>query len=300
MEHIGPVIVRANNINIIRCECGIVHQDPLPSKQDIASYYNNDQFYATHSPTAWFIRNKQEHELGLWWPSYDYQAKLLSHHHYGLRKYPSVIDIGCGDAWWLMRYHRCYNQSSWGIEPSETARMLSPISGRIATDIDSLNYKRYTNYNLYNSVRMALVLEHVVDPVETIMTAKQKFIGTKGKLLVIVPNEFNPLQQKIQARINDAWYVQQPHINYFDKNSIKNLLQKCGFRITYQGGTFPMELLYLKGYHDIGNDAVGQRCHQIRLNFEKRMGASAFRLYHMLYQTLGWGRETLIVGEIVS
>jgi hypothetical protein len=292
MEHLGPVIATNNNINIIRCVCGIAHQDPLPDPDSIVNYYKDDRFYIEHSLPEWFIRNKQEHQAGLWRTSYQYQNKLLSHHGKLRRVYPNVIDIGCGDAWWLDQY----NQSSWGIEPSETARVLSPISGRIATDIDSLNYKRYTSYDEYNSVRMALVLEHVTDPVTTILVAKKNYVGAKGKLLIIVPNEFNPLQQKVQARIGNAWYVQAPHINYFDKYSINSLLQACGFKVTYQGGTFPMELLYLMGKHYIGDDAVGQRCHQIRLNFEKRMGASAFRLYHLLYNRLGWGRETLIVG----
>ena len=145
---------------------------------------------------------------------------------------------------------------------------------------------------------MALVLEHVVDPLETVLIAKKNYIGSKGKLLVIVPNEFNPLQVRVQARVGGAWYVQQPHINYFSKVGINSLLQACGFRITYQGGTFPMELLYLMGHKYIGDDAVGQQCHQIRLNFERRMGWYAFRLYHLLYSRLGWGRETIIVGAL--
>jgi len=298
MEHTGLVIATHNNLNIINCNCGIIHQDPLPNEAEVNNYYKNDQFYATHSPPAWFIRNKQEHQAGLWNISYDYQARLLSHRNHGIRNYPNVIDIGCGDAWWLDRYHRKYNQGSWGIEPSETARVLSPISGRIATDIDALNYKRCTNYSFYNSVRMALVLEHVVDPVATVLIAKKNFIAAKGKLLVIVPNEFNPLQQRVQQRVGNAWYIQQPHINYFTKQGIRNLLQACGFKITYQGGTFTMKLLYLMRYHYIGNYDLGHECHQIRLNFDQRMGASDFSLYHLLYNKLGWGRETLIVGAI--
>ena len=297
-EHAGPVIAVNGDLRVIQCSCGIAHLDPLPDAVGVNDYYSNDQFYATHSPPAWFERNKQEHLAGLWTPSYSYQARLLSRAKYLGRAYPNVIDLGCGDAWWLDYYYRHCNQNSWGIEPSETARILSPISGRIATDIDSLGYKRYTSDSPYNSVRMALVLEHVVDPLETVLIAKKNYIGSKGKLLVIVPNEFNPLQVRVQARVGKAWYVQQPHINYFSKVGINSLLQACGFRITYQGGTFPMELLYLMGHKYIGDDAVGQQCHQIRLNFERRMGWYAFRLYHLLYSRLGWGRETIIVGAL--
>jgi hypothetical protein len=298
MTHVGVICATNQGLRVMNCSCGYAHLDPLPSDQDVAEYYRADQFYSEHSPRGWFAINQQEHQAGLWRNAYAYQNKLLKPGLWG--DYPNVIDLGCGDGYWLDYYHRFYNHSSWGIEPSETARILSPISGRIAQDIDGLGYKRYSGINEpYNSVRMALVLEHVVDPIMTIAIAKKNYIGAKGKLLVIVPNEFNPLQERVQKHYGSAWYVQKPHINYFSKQSVRNLLEASGFRVTFQGGTFPMELLYLRGWHYIGNDAVGQKCHQYRLNFEKRLGMAAFSLYHLWYSKLGWGRESIIVGQSV-
>ena len=162
------------------------------------------------------------------------------------------------------------------------------------------------------AVRMALLLEHLPDPRAFIIEARQKFCNfdaemlpirgsvskhALSKIMLIVPNERNPLQKLVERSVGYSWYVQRPHINYFTKNSIKRLLHTCGFRTVFQTGTFPMELLYLRGYKYIGNDAIGQRCHQIRLDFERRYGKRAFDLYHLLYTVLGWGRETIIIGE---
>ena len=94
------------------------------------------------------------------------------------------------------------------------------------------------------------------------------------------------------------WFVQKPHLNYFSKQSIAKCMNKWGFRVVKQTGTFPMELFWLMGYKYIGNDKVGQQVHTWRLNFESKYKGYAFKLYDWWYKWFGWGRETIVVGEI--
>ena len=116
-------------------------------------------------------------------------------------------------------------------------------------------------------------------------------------LQIIVPNEFNPLQNKVRERVGYDWFVQKPHINYFDKNQIKMLLRRCGYSIVDECGTFPIELMYLMGYKYIGNDRVGKKIHKFRLDFEKKLGIAAYKWYRVMYKKLGWGRESIITAS---
>ncbi len=294
--HTGTIVAWRDNLKVLFCEqCGYCHLDPLPTPESIDAYYQEDKFYQTFSPPSWFIKNEHEHIAGLWQPGYAYQANLLRQD--GML--PELVDYGCGDGWYV-KYWRDQGAPAWGIEPSATARLLAPSTRWIAPDIASLVKDpncAMQNKNDTDSARMALVLEHVYDPIATLLTVKKAFVGQHGRVQIIVPNEFSSLQRLVEKRHGSAWYVQSPHVNYFTKQSIKALVEACGFRVTYQGGTFPIELAYLLGWKYIGNDEVGQKCHTWRLQFEKRWGSKAWGLYHMLYKVLGWGREALIVGE---
>jgi hypothetical protein len=285
MGHSGPVIATNNNITIIHChECGFAHQSPLPDQAEIDTYYNTDQFYKTHSPADWFANEKMEYWDELWDTYYKYQYQLLNTES-------PIYDIGSGISAFAS-YHAGIGVVS--IEPSYWARQEGLVKGVYASVDEAARAMtvRYTN----NSARMALVLEHIPNPYQFCENIRRELLGCFGKVLLIVPNEMNPLQKKVQERVGYPWWISKVHINYWNKATIASFAKVALMRnVLYQGGTFPMELFYLAGYNYIGNDTVGRACHKRRLNFEKLFGVNAFRLYHLLYNKLGWGRESIIV-----
>ncbi len=305
--HYGKPLAEYQGLRVIQClACGYAHQDPLPEQAELDAYYAKDRFYTQHSPSDWFSKNKAEHLAGFWWPAYDDQIKNLAIRlpYYPLartRGYPQLVDVGCGDGWFLHRYSQHVPRgNAWGIEPSATARLLAPNSHWIKPSIpDLLDEWQISAIELkpHASARMALVLEHVIDPVLLTMTISKNFVGKHGKLLITVPNEFNPLQNLVRKRYGQAWFIQAPHVNYFTRQSARSLLEACGYRVTYETGTFPIELAWLLGWRYLGNDAIGRQVHHWRLQFEKRNPQLAFRLYHLLYKTLSWGREIVLVGQ---
>jgi len=288
--HRGSVIARNGEFAVIDCrKCGYAHLQDLPTQQEVDAYYTRDEFYRTHSPDDWFEKEKREHEGGYWQSAYDYEIDLLESRS-------QVVDVGCGTGYFIHHYRRS-GSVAYGIEPSASAREVSPLHhAYLFQDIAHLRQNVALGHST-DSARMAFVLEHLLDPLYHTLEVRNALVGPQGRLLITVPNEFNPLQRRVEQRVDHAWYVQKPHINYFDRQSIRRLLKACGFKVVYQGGTFPMELMYLMGYHYIGNDTIGRRVHNWRLRFEKLLGPSVYKLYHLLYNKLGWGRETIIVGE---
>lgn len=134
---------------------------------------------------------------------------------------------------------------------------------------------------------MALVLEHVRDP-RDFLAKGLSLLKPGGYIWVEVPNDFNRLQQVIVAALNKSqwWVVPEHHLNYFDFESLKKLLEQLGATEVSRMGSFPMELFVLMGLDYIGNDAIGSQAHSYRMNFEKHMLAQDPQTLARLYQAL--------------
>lgn len=313
--------------NVIQCSrCQFAHLYPLPDSAAVDRYYSGDYFYSgsdPHSPPDWFAKERAEYEAGLWDAYYSYLAGLLDPDR-------PVIDIGAGAGWFLdyLTKHGWSQWQMWGIEPSAAARRVSPIGHRLfkaspdkegTTLIDGYGYKA-----LKGNIILSLVLEHISDPARFLQEDVLPHLdpstssGRGGRLVVVVPNEWNPLQEHIinretklgnkfdlsrfelQHKLSGAtyqpWFVSPVHVNYFNPASLRGLLERCGLTVTFQGSTAPLELAILAGWDYRGDDTLGRRIHLKRLEFERRF-KGVFKVYGWLNRWLGWGREIVMGGE---
>ncbi len=118
-------------------------------------------------------------------------------------------------------------------------------------------------------------------------------------IIATVPNEWNPLQNRIVGRDGvGCWFIDKTHINYFDKRGLGVVLREAGFEPLWWGASHPMELWQLAGFKYIGDDQKGQKVHLTRLRLEKLFGRVAFGLYKILFDRLGWGREIICVAKL--
>ena len=315
-KHAGPVVARNDKLYVIDChKCGYAHLLNLPAQGEVDAYYTTDKFYSTYSPPDWFQRETQEHQAGLWTPYYKWEARHFPEH-------ATILDIGCGMGWfsWIVRHTTQHFRV--GVEPSEAARTQASRHGMHLLYPTITEARKHYPKHATDSVRMRLVLEHLLDP-QAMLLECQQWVGARGRLELVVPNELNPLQNVIRKHITGDrasrgnnvpsrhgtirgyapykdWFVQAPHINYFTKQSIKGLLERTGWRIVDEGATFPTELWWLLGQQYIGNDKLGHQLHMRRLQFEYHLGPKAFELYRKLYQWFGIGRELLVFAKPLS
>ena len=280
MTHFGSIVARRENLTVIDCiECGWAHLFPLPDEEEVKAFYESDGQYTDDS---WFDKELEEHKKGWWEAYYQSQIDMLASENI-------LIDWGCGAGffpdWYYRKTGRCF-----GIEPSPRARaygcMHSPLDPIILPDTF------VTKGGGKFSGRAALVLEHLVDPLGFLKMVHE---AIEERLLIVVPNEMNPLQKKVGGN----WWVDKHHINYFTPQGLRRLLWRAGFETTYETATFPIEIFILMALDYRGNDKLGKRCHEFRLKFEKRFGKTSFALYHLLYKQFGWGRELVFVAEKV-
>lgn len=279
--HSGPIVIENKYFKVIDCiQCGWAHLDPLPSADAVNQLYKEDDYYTDN---AWFDQERKEHMAGLWDTAFSYQAKQLG-------PAPMTIDWGCGAGWFPMWYQHVIKQNCIGIEPSKRANEYLhylPIQDRpfILPCLRPTYQRNPANH------RMALILEHLIQPVQFLEQLKKRWYK-RG--LIFVPNEFNVLRRKYAPNS----VLDPKHINYFSPQGLRNLVIQCGFKVVWEGATFPMEIFLAMNLNYLENPALGHKLHLARLHFEKTLGHAAFDLYRLLYRKLGWGRGLLMTVEL--
>ncbi len=285
-----PVIGRHGESKVVfDDERGYARLDPLPDAGAVAAYYEDDQFYEDHSPPDWLEKEQREYEAGLWDSYFEYLARVMR-----ATDFNYMLDWGCGGGWFCRFWASRFEDVVMGLEPSARAREVfnrhnlpacleseAPLVGGYDSKIDMIS--------------LQFVLEHTVEPVELLRNVR-RFLKPWGRLLVTVPNDFNPLQK----RVNYYGFISPVHVNYFTPATLRGVMEKAGFRIVHTGATFPMELFLLLGVDYRENDVLGRRCHEFRLRLEKVLGWRVFGLYGWLLRKWGWGREIICVGEKVN
>lgn len=281
--HPGPYLAD----NLIRCSrCGFVHLYPLPDPKTVDRYYVGDYFYSgstPHSPPDWLEKERREYDYGLWDAYYSYLASLLDPNK-------PVIDYGCG-AGWFLDYLWTHGYSQWqlyGVEPSVSARRVSPIRHRLYNKLDS---------RIKGNVVLSLVLEHIPDPERFLREDVLPYLD--GRLVVVVPNEFNSIQGLVNRYSKPSkknWFVSPVHVNYFEPKTLRGLLERVGLRVTHTGATFPTELFCLIGRDHRGDDFMGRCNHLWRLKMERKW-PEVFGLYGWMGRWLNVGREVVMGGE---
>lgn len=295
VEHYGEVIDSKDGFDVIECKtCGFKHVIPIPTPEELNKLYK-EEFYSTEKPT--YFKSTEE-DLEWWNLTYRNYYKMFEKYvSEGNRR---LLEIGSGPGYFL----KCGKELGWnvlGFEPSEEAYRYSQKFGVkvINKFFDEKNIKEYGKFNV---IYINTVIEHLPDPVSIIKIAKN-ILKSKGIICIISPNDFNPLQNILRNNLGyNPWWVAPPqHINYFNFESIKKLLERLGFEIIESTGTFPMEFFLLSGDNYVGNDKLGRECHFKRKTFEMSMYKYGREQLNMIYKALsdnGIGREFVIISKI--
>lgn len=293
--HKGKAIDFVKGYEIIQCEsCGFIHVNPVPTEKDLANIYK-EEYYTTEKPQ--FIERQLE-DLEWWNVVYDDRYDFFEQNLPKNRR--RILDIGCGPGFFLKKGM----ERGWkglGIEPSRQAAGFAKGQG-----LDVLNCflnKAWLEKSekRFDVVHMSEVLEHIPDPLSLCKIACT-LLDKGGIICVVVPNDYNPLQQILRGKkgVDPYWLAPPHHINYFTFNSLKNLLSRTGFEIMYTTATFPMEFFLLMGENYVGNDALGRECHRKRKKLDILLNDQPLMKFKKeMYELMAHhsvGREVIVYG----
>jgi len=287
--HFGKIVLKKDTedgmMTVIDCKrCGFMHQNPIPSEEQMVHYYKKTYFKTERSKD--YVKKQKEDEEYLELCNMEKEKKIRSLLDKGLPL--KIVDIGCGGGSLLS----LFKKEGWkvmGIEPSEELykQVLKPNG--INAFNGTFDEFMKNNHERFSVVNLTAVIEHLREPPELFSRINQELLVLGGILCVEVPNDFNILQ-KCTGNINKKeWWACYEHINYFSQKSLRKALEKEGFAVKYVTVTFPMELFILLGFNYVDQPELGKDMHERRVSFERRVSKSKKEnaLKEKLYRQFG-------------
>ncbi len=269
--HHGTSLGQYEAYTLLDCEtCGFIHVNPLPTCETLKAVYD-EQFYADDKPD-YLLKEEKEHPYwcsALYQPRYARFESLLS---VSGSSEKVILDIGCSGGFFL-RYGQEHGWRVLGVEPGRQAAAYAREVSRI--DVIEGYFQDLpleAHQNTYDVVHLRHVLEHLPNPQELCNLA-YKVLKPGGLICIDVPNDFNPLQKLLQDELGYApyWVAIPHHLNYFNRDSLTRLLHRYDFEVVSEEVSFPMEFFLLMGDNYVGNETLGQACHQKRMLFEQNL-----------------------------
>nr|VFJ62344.1 MAG: Methyltransferase domain-containing protein [Candidatus Kentron sp. DK] len=299
-NHTGPVLDAKDEFKVIDCAtCGFKHVIPIPTENELATFYR-EKFYLIERKADYVQRQQRDLD---WWNRVFHERfqrfeKLLG----GSGR---VLDVGCGPGFFLA-HGRERGWQTLGIEPSEKAATYA--QDQLGLDVHQLTLDEFSQtggIGQFDLVYSHGVLEHLRDPI-AYLNQTRAILRSGGLAFISVANDYNPFQTILWEHQDypNWWLVPPEHINYFDVQSVTELMETQGFEIVDCITTFPMELFLLMGDNYVGDDRLGSECHARRKRFEAALDqADRDDLKQNIYRalaSLGLGRQVEIIARLAS
>lgn len=245
--------------------------EPIPSNEEVAEFYAKEFYDANASyfnNSSLEVQQEQSDFFNARWNDvYTNCSKKFN----GEIKDKTVFDIGFGFAQALLFFKEKGLEVS-GLEPSIDGYNYALSKGINAFHSGIESFECVGN-NKFDIVLLMNVLEHLREPATTLLNIKNQLLNDNGILVIDVPNDFNTFQEVANLEYDlDQWWVVSPnHINYFSPDSLKSLLNDCGYDVFEYESAFPLDMFLLFGDQYVGNPEIGRECHNKRVNFERLM-----------------------------
>lgn len=214
-------------------DCGLVYVSPRLQGQALLDVYNK---------TYWKSDNPKERgyadyasEAALYLKTYRKRMKLVSQ---WLPERGRVLDVGCA-AGYFLRVAQEHGHDVHGIELSEP--IAKEAIAALGEDrvfhgfLDDCVAARGWEDHSFDLVTIWDVIEHVPEP-QGLLDSIRRMIKPGGKLLLETQN----VASKFAARMGKTWhhYKHDEHLYHFNPDTIRRLLEDCGFEVLTCGSKF--------------------------------------------------------------
>jgi SAM-dependent methyltransferase len=148
-----------------------------------------------------------------------------------MKKSGRCLDIGCGPGFFLGNLKRYGNYELFGVEISEVPAKYAEKNFGIKVfcgDIKNADYPE----KFFDIIILSHVLEHLPEPLETLEKIRN-FLKEDGIFYCEVPDEFGSINGLIRTQLlkKPPIGLYAGHLNYFCRSSLKNILNKGGFKL---------------------------------------------------------------------
>ena len=273
---------------------------PKPTEQEIQKFYQQDFYaedYRYFNDSSIEVQIRDLAYLKNWWNLELEQFKNFRKRNDGRL---SIFDIGCGWCQFLL-HAKSEGHYVKGYDPSPEAAIYGRNNGLEVITGTFNNFWEHADD--FDVVVLKNVLEHVVDPIQFVSDINLNFLRHGSLIHIEVPNEFSLFQQLAKKKLLlDEWWIAPPaHLNYFNLNSLKKILNNLNIEVVDAYGSFPMEMFLLMGKDYVTNPDLGRQAHSDRIEFEmsffeQEKGYDLLELYRNLMKS-DVGRQVTIIGR---
>ncbi len=274
--HYGDTIGERGNLVAIDCqECKFIHLKPMP----IDTVYESGEYHSRVKPDM----QKEYNNDAEWWNMVygDFLSMLDVD-----RKW--LLDVGAGHGHFV-RYARRHKWVASGIEADPTLAK--------ANNFQHGPYNEIRPHMPANVISAHWVLEHLPDPTHFIQWC-YNLLPMGGLVMLTVPNDFTAIQYKAAAQVGRAFYwLNEHHINYFNRKSLSNLLSRNGFDVIRSYGSWTPEHHLLDGLNYLDDHTLGRQLHADRMRDELAMPTWLRRGLMRVNGLLSIGRDLTVVAR---
>ena len=304
--HVGERLDVKGDHTIIRCvTCEYIHAIPRLEQKYLQDYHR--QTFDQRAKPSYSERYERDRA---WWEmthrhTLEVASRFMDHANHG--RYPSVLDVDTGPGIFLDT--ACQAEwRTWGIQPSgQAARDLQRRGHQVLLGtLEEVLDDGALNGLTFDLVHCYKVLKHIPRP-ERFLRQIAPYVSSNGVISITVPNDYNPLQLEARRQFNlDAYWLAPPEqLSYFTPSTLSMLVEMCGFKVLDLHGTYPMETFLFDGQMYIGNDLIGQGCHEERMAIELQADRdgrwseieSSYRISLLVHRI---GREICLLAQRVD
>jgi glycosyltransferase involved in cell wall biosynthesis len=231
-----------------------IKEVPIPTFYGDEICYVNGMKYAKaivravnrYHATARSVRSYREYKE--YFVPYAVKRSLFSCHYFAAKLIGTdqrILEVGCGDGSFGTELVRAGNQVI-GVDNDPAVPLSAGYANVLDADLEQgLGAAAVNSGQQYDRVLVLDVLEHLRDPDKLLKDCK-KVLGSRGKLIVSVPNTANLTVRLMilfgSFHYSDRGILDWSHVRFFTAKSVRELLEKQGFRVTARHNTIvPLE-----------------------------------------------------------
>lgn len=248
---------------------GYITTEPLPTAKELETYYR-EEFYQSEKPNSINDSSKEVRDRDSVFYNLQY---FIFFHFLNLKASKSHADLGCGYGHFLQFINQENKKIKlYGCEVyPEAVDYVQSINNSkfLLFDLNNMGecfnlLKDCETYSLINT------LEHLQNP-NLFLEEIYKSMNKGNKLLLQVPNDFNPIQKSAvkELGLDEWWFAPPRHISYFSPTGLKKLCEDVGFNCLDLITTFPIDMFLLCGLNYRKDPNLGREAHIMRTLFEK-------------------------------
>ena len=273
---------------------GYFSVSPLPTAEYLDDFYRLKYYQDDHGT---YNQSYSKEELNF----FTEDSKLLEfiyQKHFPKSSRKNLIDVGCGEGFQSMYFHakhwnvRCLDYSDDGLKRHNPSLIDNFAKGNV-------NQLAIEDLSKYSLILLKNVLEHVIDPIETLHSLKE-LMDDQSLLFIEVPNDYSSFQNFLLEKkyTNNSWFSPPEHLHYFQFESLQGLLLSLGFEIVSVQSGFPIEQFLVNPHSNYAlNRELGKNAHKARVEISNFLIEENLEDYIALkeaYAKMKFGRDIKI------